>query len=86
MEEDFAKRRAQVTREWHEMVKPLFFESKEAFELFYTACFGYALRAESYGDTLSFSDAKLQVLRERTVIRRWTPEKPAFIGVKHSKK
>lgn len=75
-------RKVQVTRGWFEMVRPLFDKSKEDYELFTMCCMGFALRAEGYGDTLGFDNGELQALYENTIIRRWTPEKPALIDVK----
>ena len=86
MDKYFGQRKVQVTKEWHDMVRPLFDKSKEDYELFTMGCMGFALRAEGYGDTLGFDKGELQDLYDKTFIRRWTPSKPAFIGVKHSKK
>ena len=86
MDRNFGQRKVQVTREWCDMVRPLFDKSKEDYELFTMCCMGFALRAESHGDTLEFGDSELQSMYEKTIIRRWTPSKPAFIGVKHSMK
>lgn len=82
MDKNFGERKVQVTREWIDMIKPLYSKSKEDFELLYCGCLGYALKAESYGDTLGFGNAELQELYEKTTIRRWTPETPALIDVK----
>lgn len=82
MDRNFGQRRVQVTREWIDMIKPLYNKSKEDFELLYCGCLGFALRAESYGDTLGFRKAELQALYEKTFIRRWSPERPALIDVK----
>lgn len=82
MDKNFGQRRVQVTREWIDMIRPIYNKSKEDFELLYCGCLGYALKAESYGDELCFGDTELQALYEKTTIRRWTPEKPALIDIK----
>lgn len=82
MDRNFGQRRVQVTREWIDMLKPLYNKSKEDFELFYCGCLGYALKAESYEDSLGFGSPELQALYEKTLIRRWTPKMPALIDVK----
>lgn len=82
MDRDFGQRRVQVTREWFEMVRPLYDKSPETFDLLYLSILGFALRADTFGEDLAFADEELQSLLEKTIIRKCTPERPALIDIK----
>lgn len=82
MENDFGQRRVLITRQWVNMIKPVFNKSKENYDLFYMSCLGCALRMEQYENLTGFGDDELQALFEKTTIRRWSQKRPGLIDVK----